>query len=67
MTSEHFQTDILGTDPLGQAAGQLYPPDLGHTVIESFTHHGQGDIEAAHAHGEHAEAAGSGRVTVAAD
>ena len=65
--AQHFEDDILRGDPGAQLAVQGHAHHFRHGDVVRAAAHCDGDVEAACAEGEHADAAAGGRVGVGAD
>ncbi|MNZ68343.1 hypothetical protein D3C78_866080 [compost metagenome] len=67
VATQHFQDDVLGADPVGQAPGQADADDARHPDVEGLAGDRQRHFQAAGADGEHAHRAGRAGVAVGAE
>ena len=63
----HLEDDVLGGRPAAELAGEVDADELGPAHVERVAGHDVDGVGAADADGDHAEAAGVGRVAVGAD
>src|SRR5262249_59812291 len=67
VSAQHFENDVLGTDPWRQLTAEFHAHDGRHSQTRGVAHQRKRHTHSAGTEGEHTERAGGGAVAVGAD